>query len=238
MSAPASSTDRVPLPPPGPPPVDLRALALTQIPLRYSEPDVDLPDWAEEEDFAEGDLPPKNDLQGLLEQFKVSMAARKYSFTRKSQAQLECQETNVFPKLNDLDFKVIERVRRHHDQKRCEIAMELYKKTNGLNEVLAPVDIIPIQWTEILNQVIYGANVHSKNLNNLSVGLANDDGPDLARLSRIAITVIMELITQGDLCYEDSANLTALFDKPEYLKMEPYADPFNLDLFESNIHFY
>ena len=124
--------------------------------------DDDIPDWAGEEDLAEGVLKHKDDLQELLEQCGVSMAARKYSFTRKNMAHLECQETKVFPKPNDLDFKVIERVRQQHNQKRCEVATELYKKFNKMDEVSAPADIIPIQWTEILNQVIYGANVHSK----------------------------------------------------------------------------
>ena len=72
----------------------------------------------------------------------------------------------------------------------------------------------------------------------MSIGLANDVEPELERLSRIAIGVVFEFIAQGDLCYADSANLKAMFDKPEYLKLKPYADPFNIDMFESEIYFY
>ena len=111
---------------------------MTQIPPHGM--DVDIPDWAGEEDFAEGVLTHKDDLQELLEQFGVSMAARKYSFTRKTMAHLECQETKVFPKPNDLDFKIVERVRHQQNQKRRDIATELYKKFNSMNEILAPKD--------------------------------------------------------------------------------------------------
>ena len=117
--------------------------------------------------------------------------------------------------------------------------MKLYKMFNNMDMDAVSKDVIQIQWFEILSHVTVGVGVHSKKVNKLNIGLASDtDEPELERMSKVAIGYILELIAQGDLCYTDLAYLKAMFDKPEHLKLKPYADPFNMDLFESEIYFY
>ena len=91
------------------------------------------------------------------------------------------------------------------EKRRCEIALKLYKMVKNLDPNVWIKDLIHIQWLEILSHVTVGAGFHSKKANQLNIGLVNDtQEPDLDRLSRLAIGYILDLIAQGDLCYEDS----------------------------------
>ena len=241
---PASSKAKAPRPPSGPPPG--LGLLLKQIPTKTAEleaelPDFELPDWSEDMVPAESDLCHEADnLQDLIHQFDVSMTARKYSFTRKSRAQAVSIATNTAPDLTNLNDEIFQQVRKKNDQERADIATKLYKAFNGLVGMIDPKNLTSVQWSEIFYDVINSVGVHNEKLKEMGFGILNEEKyeTDPVGLSKFAISMVGELVAQGDLCFAGSSQFEAMINKPEYLQLRPYANPFNIDMFESEIYFF
>ena len=130
---------------------------------------------------------------------------------------------------------------RQLDEKRRDVALTLYRKRH--NHVhswdSSSAAMACAQWTEILLQTIRSTGHHNRDSNELVIGLFNKFEPtDTETYSNIAINLIEMMVTQGDLCFKNLGDLKALLDAPEYLKMKPFANPFNLDMFESEIYIF
>ena len=233
-----------PQPPPGPPPPGF-GLLLQKIPekttaeLEAELPDFELPDWTDDADPAESDLSQEvNNVNELIYQMEVNMTTRKYSFTRRSYVH-HCAESSDNPK------KTLHRLRQRDNRELTGTAKKLYIASNRYDQTMSSEELATLQWSNIFYDIFHDVGVHNEKLSEMAFGILNEDktSKSVEELSKVAISLVKELIAQGDLCFDDSnmeehSQLAALINKPEYLQTPPFAEVHNIDMFESEILFF